>query len=148
MELGDLKRQIRIDAPPAVVYDVISSPEHIAAWWADEAEIAPVAGGTGTLRFHDRRVQVTVVEAVREERFSFRWNYPDGATPSVGNSMLVTFRLVPDGEGTLLHVTEQGMREQGWEAAVLEEYLGAHGRGWDACMSALATYAADLSAAR
>ena len=146
MEIGTIKKQIRIAASTAVVYEVITSPEHIVRWWAEEADVSPTPGCTGVLSFHDKEVRLTVVEAVPGQRFAFRWNYPEGADPTPQNSMLVTFVLTPDSDGTLLSVTEEGMREQGWEAAVLEEYYNGHDRGWTACLADLADYVATLPA--
>jgi uncharacterized protein YndB with AHSA1/START domain len=37
-EYGAIERQIRIDAPPQVVYRIISSPGHIATSWFDGAD--------------------------------------------------------------------------------------------------------------
>jgi uncharacterized protein YndB with AHSA1/START domain len=150
-EHGSIEKQIHIDASPAVVYDVVSSPEHITQWWSDVAEFAPLPGGTGALawdvkaRTEPTTVNLTVVEAVPGARFSFRWVYPDGESPAAHNSMLVTFQLASDGEGTLLTLTEEGMREQGWEAAVLEEYYTSHEDGWTRHLADLATYAAKLA---
>lgn len=59
--------------------------------------------------------------------------------------MLVTFELTPSSDGTLVTVTEEGMREQGWEAAVLEEYYNSHNEGWTRHLAELATYAATLA---
>ena len=49
---------------------------------------------------------------------------------------------------TLLTVTEEGMRELGWEAAVLEEYYDSHDHGWDRHLADLADYAAKVAATR
>ena len=38
-----------------------------------------------------------------------------------GNSLLVTFELTSQGDGTRLRMTETGFREMGWEVAVLEQ---------------------------
>lgn len=152
MEYGTLEKQIHIDASPGVVYEVVSSPEHIARWWTDEAEFAPTPGGTGVLVWRGRarnrpfEAHLTVVEAVPGQRFSFRWLYPAGDTPTANNSLLVTFELTPQGEGTLLRVTEEGMREQGWDAAVLEDYYRSHDEGWTRHLGDLAVYVAALVA--
>ncbi|MFE2050979.1 SRPBCC family protein [Streptomyces sp. NPDC059459] len=48
-----ISREIRIEAPPRVVYDVVSRPEHLREWWPDEAGLAtstPGSTGTGALR--------------------------------------------------------------------------------------------------
>lgn len=147
MEYGTLERQIHVAAPPAVVYEVVSRPEHIAQWWGtDETQMPAAPGAEGVLVWADKEstrrneVRLTVVEAVPGERFCFRWNYSEGESPSRQNSMLVTFQLSPDGGGTLLRVTEEGMREQGWEAAKLEEYYTSHEDGWNTCLANLAAY--------
>ena len=44
MEYGSIEREIHIDATPEVVYEVISTPEHLREWWPDEAELEPGAG--------------------------------------------------------------------------------------------------------
>ncbi|MBD3943071.1 SRPBCC domain-containing protein [Microbacterium sp. NEAU-LLC] len=146
-EYGSIEQSIFIAASPEVVYDVVSRPEHLNRWWTDEAVYQPVPGGSGYLAWGDRattrptEVTLTVVEAVPGERFSFRWIYPRGETPTPENSMLVTFSLVPDSGGTRLTVTEEGMREQGWEAAKLEAYYLEHVDGWMRHLADLARYA-------
>lgn len=150
-EYGSITKQIRIAASPEVVYEVVSRPEHIAQWWTDDADFVSAPGGTGVLRWDQRavtkpfQVEITVVEAVPGELFSFRWVYPEREAATPENSMLVTFALTPDGDGTVLTVTEDGMREKGWEAAVLEEYYTSHDEGWTRHLADLATYAAKLA---
>jgi uncharacterized protein YndB with AHSA1/START domain len=150
MEYGSIEREIQIEAAPEVVYEVISSPEHLRQWWPDEAELEPVPGGTGVITFGDRSSPeasvepLTVVEADPPRRFSFRWVYDEGETPTSGNSLLVTFELVPAGAGTLLRFSETGFRERGWEAAVLEERYLDHVSGWDYFLPRLVTYVARL----
>jgi len=146
MEYGVIEREIHIEATPAVVYEVLSTPEHLREWWPDEAELDAVPGGTGVMSFGNRGERpthvapLTVVEADPPRRFAFRWVYDDGAAPAPGNSLLVTFDLVPDGEGTLLRFRETGFRERGWEAAVLEEAYRDHATGWDHFLPRLVTY--------
>jgi uncharacterized protein YndB with AHSA1/START domain len=153
MEYGSIKREIQIEAAPEVVYEVVSTPEHLRGWWPDEAEFEPVPGGTGVLSFGDRSspdahiAPVTVVEADPPRRFSFRWVYEEAEAAAPGNSLLVTFELVPSGAGTLLRLTESGFREKGWAAAVLEEEYGRHVTGWDHYLPRLAPYVARLVSA-
>ena len=151
MEYGSIEREIHIDAAPDVVFDVVSSPEHIREWWGGaETEVEPRAGATGELVWRDAStaeahvVPITVVDAVPPRLFSFRWTHPAGEVAAEGNSLLVTFELVPAGEGTVLRLTETGFREMGWEAAVLEHQLGEHSAGWDHYLPRLAPYAERL----
>lgn len=147
MEYGSIEREIRIEAAPEVVYEVVSRPEHLREWWPDEAEFEPAPGATGFISFGDSsspQVDVealTVVEADPPKRFSFRWVYDAGEAAAPANSLLVTFDLVPSGEGTLLRFSETGFREKGWEAAVLEEQYREHVSGWDYFLPRLVAYA-------
>ncbi|MFF5496214.1 SRPBCC family protein [Streptomyces aquilus] len=147
MEYGSIEREIHIDAPPEVVYEVVSRPEHLREWWPDDAELKPVPGGTGIISFGDRnspdaKVEaLTVVDADPPRRFSFRWVYDEGETPTPANSLLVTFDLTPAGSGTLLRFSEAGFRERGWEVAVLENAYREHSTGWDHFLPRLVAYA-------
>ena len=152
MEYASIERELHIDAAPEVVYEVISSPEHLREWWPDDAELDPVPGATGTITFGDpaspdaKVESLTVLEADSPRRFAFRWVYDDGASAAPDNSLLVTFDLVPSGDGTLLRFRETGFRERGWEAAVLEEAYLDHVRGWDGFLPRLAACANRLVA--
>src|SRR5579871_4027296 len=114
VEYGKIERDIGIDASPAVVFEVITSPEHLREWWPDDAEVDPTPGAVGHLVFGDPASgeanipEITVVDAEPPRLFSFRWCYPDGEVAGSANSLLVTFELTPRGEGTHLRMTEVG----------------------------------------
>jgi uncharacterized protein YndB with AHSA1/START domain len=146
MEYGSIEREIHVDAPPEVVYAVISTPEHMREWWPDDAKLEPVPGATGVISFGDPATPdahietLTVMEADPPRRFSFRWIADEDADPTPANSLLVTFELTPSGAGTLLRFTETGFREKGWEVAVLEEQYRDHVKGWDHFLPRLVSY--------
>jgi uncharacterized protein YndB with AHSA1/START domain len=149
-ELGTIEREIYVEAAPEVVFDVVSSPEHVRRWWPDDAAYDVVPGAEGELTFGDRAtggmvVALTVLEVAPPRTFSFRWTQPAGTRGVVGNSLLVTFELSPSGPGTLLKMTETGFRELGWETAVLEEQYREHLAGWGFYLPRLAGYAATLN---
>ncbi len=151
MEFGTLEREIYVDASPDVVFEVVSSPDHLQQWWPDEADFEARPGSMGEIVFGRRGdggtvVQFTVVDVRPPSTFSFRWTHPAGEPAATGNSLLVTFDLVPSGGGTLLKMTERGFREMGWEAAVLEQQYGEHVTGWDHYLPRLATHAATVEA--
>jgi uncharacterized protein YndB with AHSA1/START domain len=154
-EVGSIEREVRVAAPPDVVYEVLSTPEHLALWWSDDAvldEARPGAEGElvfGTRSEPDAVVErLTVVEADPPRVFAFRWTHATGEAAAPGNSYLVTFELVPDGAGTLLRMVETGFRERGWEVAVLEERYADHVQGWDWFLPRLAAHATALAQAR
>ncbi|WP_280264536.1 SRPBCC family protein [Nocardia wallacei] len=152
MEYGRIERSMYIDATPEVVYEVISSPEHLKQWWPDEATLDPVPGAVGRLVFGSGTdvfvSPMTVIEAKPPRLFSFRWDPTDDEPAAEGNSLLVTFELTASGSGTQLHMTEVGFRELGWEIAVLEQAYNGHVEGWDLYLPRLVEYAAGLGARR
>ena len=153
MEHGSIERELHIDASPEVVFEVVSSPEHIRDWWSADTRFEPVAGTASRLTWTDQATgrqqstPFTVVEADPPRRFSFRWTYDD-AVAAPDNSLLVTFELIPSGQGTTLRFSETGYRERGWEAAVLQAHYDDHRQGWDFYLPRLADTAQRLAAAR
>ncbi|WP_412808165.1 SRPBCC family protein [Nocardia sp. SC052] len=142
MEYGSIEREIHVDASPEVVFEVVSSPEHISEWWSDDAEFDAAPGAVGELVWGDR-VDVVPIRVVRAEPprlFSFRWCYPGGAIDDSAGSLLVTFELTPSGAGTRIRLTETGFREMGWEVAKLEEQYRDHSVGWDTFVPRLGEY--------
>ncbi|SDL18114.1 Uncharacterized conserved protein YndB, AHSA1/START domain [Glycomyces sambucus] len=136
MEYASIEREIRIEAAPEVVFDVVSSPEHLKDWWPDEAEYGSVPGAAGRIGFRNEDgsvqwEQFTVVDAQPPRLFSFRWTHAEGETAAQGNSFLVVFELEPEGAGTVLRMTETGFRERGWTEAVAAQEHAAHVSGWD-----------------
>jgi uncharacterized protein YndB with AHSA1/START domain len=154
MERGSIEREVHVDASPEIVFEVISSPEHIREWWnGAETELSPTPGAVAEIAWGRDTAQphveaLTVVDAEPPRLFSFRWVYEGAATATSTNSLLVTFELIPTGGGTVVRLTETGFREKGWEAAVLEESYADHVRGWDVFVPALRDYVTRLVAAQ
>ncbi|NYJ08123.1 SRPBCC family protein [Petropleomorpha daqingensis] len=151
MEFASIEREIFVEASPEIVFDVVSSPEHVKQWWPDDARYDVTPGATGEVVFGDPddgggAASFTVVDVRPPHLFSFRWTHPAGQEAREGNSLLVTFSLAPSGEGTVLRMTETGFREMGWEAAVLEQQYNEHVQGWDFFLPRLAPYAEKLEA--
>ncbi|MGW7328317.1 SRPBCC domain-containing protein [Streptomyces sp. NPDC054840] len=156
MEYGSIERELHVDASPEVVFEVLSSPEHIRDWWSADTAFEPAPGATARLTWTDedtgrqQSAPFTVVEADPPRMFSFRWTYDETATEAAGpgNSLLVTFELVPTDQGTTVRFRESGYRERGWEAAVLEAHYDDHRKGWDFYLPRLVATADRLAAAR
>jgi uncharacterized protein YndB with AHSA1/START domain len=152
-ELGSIEREIHVEASMEVVFDVITSPRHLAEWWPDEAVVEPTPGFVGELVFGDRSSpdaqipEITVVDAVPPRLFSFRWVYPEGEAAVPGNSLLVTFELTPAVGGTRLRMTESGFAEKGWGVEELEEAYRDHESGWDHFIPRLGAYVQRLVSA-
>jgi uncharacterized protein YndB with AHSA1/START domain len=153
MEFGTIEREVFVEATPEIVFEVVSSPDHLRQWWPDDARYEPTPGSAGEIVFGDRDadgvvVGFTVVDARPPRSFSFRWTHPVDQAAAEGNSLLVTFDLTPSDGGTLLRMTETGFRERGWEVAVLEQQYREHNSGWDFHLARLAPYVATLATRR
>jgi uncharacterized protein YndB with AHSA1/START domain len=155
MEFGRIDREVHIDATPEVVFEVITSPEHIRDWWEPgEVSLDATPGGAGELVWGDRSspeghvATLTVVEVEPPRLFSFRWVYPEDAVADARNSLLVTFEVTPSATGSVLRLTETGFREKGWEVAVLEQQYQDHVQGWDYFVPRLAALADKVASSR
>src|SRR6266850_2382132 len=121
-----IEREVLIDAPVDVVWRTITEPEQIRLWFADRVELEPEPGGRGLMGFEDRAFPL-VVEAVQPPtRFAFRWNHPAGEEPAAGNSTLVEFTLLGEGERTRLRVVESGLELLVWPVGDKEHFADEH----------------------
>jgi uncharacterized protein YndB with AHSA1/START domain len=152
MTSDSITQDIVINASPETVYDVVSRPEHIAEWFSDEAEFAPVPDARGVLLFRDKEtnqattVEVTVVTAERPHVFAFGWVSPERqrATPTATDAVLVEFRITADPGGTRLVVSESGLDAVDWDDATKAAYADGHSKGWVTLLSQLRVYAEGL----
>jgi uncharacterized protein YndB with AHSA1/START domain len=152
-EHSTIERELYVEASPEIVYEVVSKPEHIVQWWSDEAEFQDTPGGSGWIGFGDvaaggRRVELSVAEADPPRRFAFRWTHGSGESAAEGNSNLVTFDLVPEGDGTRVRFTEVGFRERGWDDDEVAAVHADHSSGWDYFLPRMSDHARGLGAGR
>jgi uncharacterized protein YndB with AHSA1/START domain len=113
-----IERDILIAAPPEVVWEVITEPEHMSQWFSD-AEFEATPGASGTIATYAIRIEA--VEPPR--RFSFSWD-----------ALLVEFTLTAEDGGTRLRLVESGF--EGRDAQRSE-----HERGWTKFLGQLVEYA-------
>jgi uncharacterized protein YndB with AHSA1/START domain len=150
MSFTSIEREIHVDASPEIVFEVISSPEHIREWWngadtdlsATPGAVAEIAWGRDTAEPHIERL--TVVDAEPPRLFSFRWVAEGAPVATATNSLLVTFDLAPSGAGTVVRLTETGFEDKGWDAAVLESTYQDHVNGWNIFVPSLGEYVSRL----
>jgi uncharacterized protein YndB with AHSA1/START domain len=137
-----IEREILIDAPIEVVWRIVTEPDQMTQWFADQVDLVVEPGAHGYLQFGDQGGPVVVEDVDPPTRLSFRWNHPSGQEPVPGNSMLVEFMLAAEEDGTRLRVTESGHELCAWPAAEQQRYADEHRGGWGDFLDRLATVAA------
>jgi uncharacterized protein YndB with AHSA1/START domain len=126
-----IEREILIDAPPEVVWAVVTDPEHVAGWFSDSAEIQLRPGGSAVLTWEEHGTVNGRVERVEPPRlFSFRWISGSGTELSDDNTTLVEFTLSAEGDGTRLKVVESGFRDLGGPDSDKAKTFESHQEGW------------------
>ena len=132
-----IERQITIHAPKERVYNAITDPKQIVAWFPDAIDGTLEAGATPTIEFGKGYVfQIHVVAANPHDYFAYRW-VPGNADGSLGfkgdvlavPNTLVEFRLADAPNGTALTLTESGFSTL--PGAVAEKQLEQNSGGWD-----------------
>jgi uncharacterized protein YndB with AHSA1/START domain len=96
------------DAPVALVWRAITTPEDMSRWYFDMINFKPEAGCDFSFivehegSVHDHRCKVT--EVVPWKKIAYTWRYHG----QEGNS-LVTFELFPEGDRTKVRLTHEGL---------------------------------------
>jgi uncharacterized protein YndB with AHSA1/START domain len=137
-----VEKEILIEAPVEVVWRIVTEPEHIRQWFADQTEIDLRVGGAGHLAFKGHDAYELQVEAVDPpHRFAFRWVLRPNTVVRSDNSMLVEFTLLPEDGRTRLRVVESGFDEVDWSDEAKAKYAEDHTNGWQTILSRLRDYA-------
>ena len=150
MTTDRIERETLIAAPVERVWELVTAPEHVGAWFGDAgAEIDLRPGGAMALRWEEHGTVRARVERVERPRvFAYRWASRMEAEPEDGASTLVEFFLEPADEGTLLRVVESGFAALDVPADERERKAKGNQDGWDHEMRDLADYARSEVAAR
>ena len=144
-----VEKEILIEAPVEVVWYLLTEPDQIRQWFADEAEIELRVGGKGALAFKGRdsyQLQVEAMEPPR--RFAFRWVSRPGLILRNDNSLLVEFILEPENGSTRLRVVESGFDAIDWSDEERAKYAEDHADGWQRCLGLLRDLAKRKAAER
>jgi len=116
-----LDRTLTIAAPPDAVFRYFTDTDRWAAWWGAGSTIDARRGGRFLIRYPGGvEAAGDVLEIDAPRRLVLTYGYVSGAPIPVGASR-VTIRLVPEGDGTRLHLSHEFADEavrnehvQGW----------------------------------
>jgi uncharacterized protein YndB with AHSA1/START domain len=140
-----IEREIMIEAPLDVVWELVTDPEHVGAWFGDAAEIDLQPGGDAAFTWQSGGRFLARVEKVEPPRlFSFRWARPQDTPPAEGNSTLVEFILSAEGEATRLTVVESGFATLARSEDEKARHFADNTEGWSVELGHLREYAEEL----
>lgn len=136
-----IEREIVIDAPIAVVWSVVTEPEHISGWFSDSADLDLRPCGRAVLHWNDFGTVQGRVERVEPPHFfSFRWAVDPGRDLDEGTSTLVEFSLHAEQGSTRLTVVETGFQDLAGPEDEKQRHFDSHGRGWELELGELGEY--------
>jgi len=140
-----IQKEIIINAPQQKVYEAITDPAKIVAWFPDAIEGTLKAGDSPILDFGEHgKNQIYVETATPYEYFSYRWI--PGSKHFIGNVLdetntLVEFVLEAVENGTKVTLKESGFATL--PADVREQKFADNNGGWDYMLGRLNTLMAD-----
>jgi uncharacterized protein YndB with AHSA1/START domain len=149
--MDKIERETTIEAPVERVWELLTQAEHVGRWFGDAgADIDLRPGGAMVMHWSEYGTSRARIEAVEpQRRFSYRWapfKDPGGVEPVEGNSTLVEFTLVPEGDGTRLRVVESGFAALACSDEQRAKNLAGNTEGWAIELGELADYAQRVAA--
>jgi uncharacterized protein YndB with AHSA1/START domain len=130
-----LRNEVRIAAPPEVVFPYFTDPARMVDWMGVGALLDPRPGGTFRVEANGRDVVLgEYVEVEPPHRVVFTWGFAGTERVAAAGSTRVEVTLEPDGDaGTRLVLLHHDLPE------ALRE---AHAEGWNHYLARLAPVAA------
>ena len=137
----------RIGARPAIVFEALTTPEGVTAWWGPDdlpairAEVDARIGGAFRVRFRtldglEHEAFGEYLEVVRPTRLVMSWCWVHGGEPGeLGRTSRIEIELKPVDGGSELTFTHADLRNAASKAG--------HERGWIGSLAKLVRLFAD-----
>lgn len=138
----EVRRSLRIEAPPERVWEALTTPAHIARWFGSRADFPDGVheGALGTFGWPDSGDFPVRIESYDPpSTFAFTWGVP-GEPLRSGNSTTATFTLTGDDAGTLLRVVESGFAELDGGLVSQRAAMADNAEGWTSELDELSAY--------
>ncbi len=132
--MGELLKEVWIDAPPERVFPFLVEPELLTRWIGDESWNDPRPGGLFRLRFGGTVVRGEFVEVDPPRRAVFTWGHEEAERSLPAGSTTVVIELEPDDGGTRVRLHHSGLPTA--------DEVQRHTEGWGHYLTELAREAA------
>ena len=133
-----IERTVRIERPVEDVWTAITTPEGLASWFGQKAEIDLRVGGSATLTWdggHQANMRIERIE--QPTVFGYTWSIyglPEGDV----RRTYVEFTLADDGAGTTVTVVESGFAQLA--PAEHDTAFNGNTEGWRSELDELVAY--------
>jgi uncharacterized protein YndB with AHSA1/START domain len=121
--MPNILHQIKINATPEHVFDLIASSEGLRSWWTHDVDAEPVEGSMAIFGFNDRatvfRMRIDELVGGRRVKWTCMGDSDEWERTEV------EFHLTPAGRGVDLHFAHRGWRSLGGEYARCNTTWGA-----------------------
>jgi len=102
-----VEHEVRVAAPPEVVFDYFTDPLKIVAWMGDEATLDPRPGGICSVEINGSRILGEFTEIEFPTRIAFTWGFEQRLFGVPPQTTAVEVSLVPDGDGTVVRLVHR-----------------------------------------
>jgi len=128
--VGEVIKEIWIDAPPETVYRYLVEPELTVRWFGEESWNEPQVGGLYRVSVRGNLVRGDFVELEPGRRVVHTWGWEGPDQLHAPGTTTVEWDLEPVDGGTRLRLRHSGLTDEG---------VVRHSEGWDQFVPALAT---------
>ncbi len=107
----DILHQVGIQAPPAAVFEALTTPEGLQSWWSQHSAIEPREGTLASVSFYNNMVafKLRVRELAPGQKVVWA---VEGGPPDWADTE-ITWTLSENNGGTLLHLAHRGFASTG-----------------------------------
>jgi uncharacterized protein YndB with AHSA1/START domain len=134
LNVGELVKEIWIDASPERVLPYLVEPELLTTWIGEESWNDPRPGGLFRLKFSQNIVRGEFVEVEPPRRAVYTWGSEGDDAIHPPGSTTVEFDLEAENGGTRVRLRHSGLAEP--------RGVEMHSEGWDQFLPELAKVAA------
>lgn len=119
--MAEYATSIDIDAPPAAVFDYLTTDAGMTAWMGEHADLDPRPGGSFAVDIAGYPIRGRFLEVERPIRVVVSWGIR-GSTDLPAGASTVEFRLTETERGTRVDLTHSDLPET---------ELAGHADGWE-----------------